>query len=173
MDNIQNITKIQGTNYQLFIRKTQIKQINDLQRGFPIYGCKMNISQSPRLNYPIKFKITFDKQKKIKSNSVKHEQNNTFGQLTNRCQIYQQYIKEIIKKKKNTNVTTIEQTINQFKQNKKETSLQQDKSFIIPKFIQQRKQKTKFLQKQTITECSLIEDLKPWESYHNSLAFFQ
>ncbi|CAD8139115.1 unnamed protein product [Paramecium octaurelia] len=173
MENFQNITKIQGTNYQLFVRKNQFRQSNDIQRGYPIYGCKMNIQQTPRINYPIKFKISLDKQQKTKSNSVNHEQNNTIGQLTNKCHIYQQYINEIINKKNNITLSTIEQTIAQSKQNKQDTSFKQDRSFIMPKLVQQRKQKRKVLQKQTVTECSLIEDLKPWESYHNSLALFQ
>ncbi|CAK85328.1 unnamed protein product (macronuclear) [Paramecium tetraurelia] len=173
MENFQNITKIQGTNYQLFVRKAQVRQINDIQRGYPIYGCKMNIQQSPRMNYPIKFKISFDKQQKTKSNSVNHEQNHTIGQLTNGCHIYQQYINEIINKKKNTTLSTIEQSIIQNKQNKQDTQFQQDRSFIMPKLVQQRKYKRKILQKQIVTECSLIDDLKPWESYHNSLALFQ
>ncbi|CAD8053437.1 unnamed protein product [Paramecium sonneborni] len=174
MENFQNITKSQAATYRFFVRKTQIRQENDQNKGFPIYGHKMNIQQQPRLNYPIKFQISIDKQQKIKSNSVKNDQSQILKKTQNRCQIYEQYMNEIVKKRRNLKISLVEQRSYTNQHNKQGLTPFQECNIIVPKqLIQERKQKKQILQKQIIIEPSIIEDLKPWESGHNSIAYFQ
>ncbi|CAD8044643.1 unnamed protein product [Paramecium primaurelia] len=173
MESFQNIIQSPDATYQLFIRKTQFKENNYKKVGFPIYGCKMNLQQSPRLNCQLKSQIGYDKNYKIRSNSVKHGQNNTYGQVQNKCQIYQQQINDVIQKRRDVNINSIEQQIYQGKLYKQYTQPEKRYSLVLPQLLfQKQKQKQKIVQNQAITEPSLIIDLQPWESHQNSITYF-
>ncbi|CAD8132955.1 unnamed protein product [Paramecium octaurelia] len=171
METFQNITKSPGVTYQLFIKKTQIRDNNYKKAGCPIYVSKMNLQQSPRLNCQLKSQITGDKKYKIRSNSLKYDYNNTYRQTQTKCLINQQQINQVPQKRR---IESMEQSIYQGKQYKHYTQHQKEFNIVLPQqLLQKQKQNPKIVQTQAITEPSLIEALQPWESYNNSLAYYQ
>ncbi|CAK75105.1 unnamed protein product (macronuclear) [Paramecium tetraurelia] len=175
METFQNISKSPGVTYQLFIRKTQIRANNYKKVGCPIYVSKMNLQQSPRLNCQLKSQINGDKKYKLRSNSLKYDYNNTYRQTYNKCIINQQQINQVPEKRR---VESMEESIYYGQQYKHYTQPQKEFNIVLPQQLlqkqkQKQKQKPKIVETQAITEPSLIEALQPWESYNNSLAYYQ
>ncbi|CAD8048014.1 unnamed protein product [Paramecium primaurelia] len=170
MENLQNTQNNPIATYQLFLKRSLTKQINN-QKVLPVFGYKINL-QSTRLQHqPINLQLSPNHNQTTKSHFINPELINAKNH-PNKDSSYQYYINEITKKKSPkkfnfenscTNSNLLKTQLKHYKANQ---------NVVLPQLYTPIKIKKQFPSKINITEPQILEELQPWESSQTSIPYF-
>ncbi|CAD8137301.1 unnamed protein product [Paramecium octaurelia] len=170
MENLQNAQNSPIATYQLFIKRSLTRQINN-QKVLPVFGCKINL-QSPRMqHHHINLQQSPKQIQTIKSHSINPDLI-TARNLPKNDSSYHYHIDEITirknpKKFKFDNSLT---NSNLFQTKSKPYKVNQN--VVLPQLSTTLKIQKQLTSKINITEPSISEELQPWEQSKTSIPYF-
>ncbi|CAK88156.1 unnamed protein product (macronuclear) [Paramecium tetraurelia] len=170
MDNLQNAQNSPIATYQLFIKRSLTRQINN-QKVLPVFGCKINL-QSPRIqNHHFNLQHTPKMIQTTKSHSINPDLI-IAKNLPKKDSSYHYHIDEITKRKspKKFNFDNSLTNSNLFKTQSKPYKAYQN--VVLPQLSNPLKMNKQFTSKINITEPTITEELQPWEQSKTSIPYF-